>query len=478
MTTGPAYGAHATARWVAEPPKRAGRGAFERDRARVLHSASLRRLAAKTQVVAVGDADFPRTRLTHSLECAQIGRGIGAAIGCDPDLVETACLAHDIGHPPFGHNGEMVLAGLTAGCGGFEGNAQTLRLLTRLETKVPGAGLNLTRAALDATLKYPWPAPAGGPAPSSGAGAGNPAAPGAAAPGPAPAAPAATPGAGAPAPPPKFGVYADDTAVFRWIRDGAPDRWPCLEAQVMDWADDVAYSVHDLEDGLHAGLITFGKLRDRSEREVVAEVAARSYCEPGSVTVAELCAVFEELMALDYWPRTFDGGPDALAALKNLTSELVGRFCVAAQEATQAACRDAAAPAAGPGEPAGYRPGPGERAGYQETGGRLARYACDLAVPRPQRLECALLKAVTAHYVMTREGAAAAQARERELIAELAAVVESGAPETLDPVFRPAWAAAASDAARRRVVIDQIASLTDTSAIAWHRRLCRPRASL
>jgi dGTPase len=409
VTTGPAYDAHTTARWAAEPPKRAGRSAFERDRARVLHSASLRRLAAKTQVVAVGAADFPRTRLTHSLECAQIGRGIGAAIGCDADLVDTACLAHDIGHPPFGHNGEMALADLAAGCGGFEGNAQTLRLLTRLETKVPGAGLNLTRAALDATLKYPWPAPPGGG---------------------------------------KFNYYDDDTEVFRWIRDGAPERRSCLEAQVMDWADDVAYSVHDLEDGLHAGLITFGKLRDPAEREVVAEIAARSYCEPGSVTVAELCAVFGELMALDCWPRVFDGGPDALAALKNLTSELVGRFCVAAQEATQAACQEA---------------------------GPLTRYACDLAVPRTQRLECALLKAVTAHYVMTREGAAAAQARERELIAELAAAVESGAPQTLDPVLRPAWAAAMSDAARRRVVIDQIASLTDTSAIAWHRRLCGPR---
>jgi dGTPase len=414
VSTGSGYDAHATARWVAEPPKRAGRSAFERDRARVLHSASLRRLAAKTQVVAVGDADFPRTRLTHSLECAQIGRGIGAAIGCDPDLVETACLAHDIGHPPFGHNGEMALADLAAQCGGFEGNAQTLRLLTRLETKVPGAGLNLTRAALDATLKYPWPEPAGGG---------------------------------------KFNYYPDDAEVFAWIRQGAPERRRCLEAQVMDWADDVAYSVHDLEDGLHAGLITFGKLRDHSEREVVAAVARREYCEPGSVTLAELSGVFDELMALDFWPKTFDGGPDALAALKNLTSELVGRFCVAAQDATVAACRDAAG---------------------RDVGG-LTRYACGLAVPRTQRLECALLKAVTARYVMTREGAAAAQARERELIAELAATVESGAPGTLDRVFRPAWAAAGSDAARRRVVIDQIASLTDISAIAWHRRLCGPR---
>src|SRR5262252_8306798 len=161
-----AYDRHATARWAAEPPKRAGagggggggggggaespggtgRGPFVRDRARVLHSSALRRLAAKTQVVAVGSGDFPRTRLTHSLECAQIGREMGAAIGCDPDLVDAACLAHDLGHPPFGHNGESAPAQPAEDCGGFEGNAEGLWLITRPEANVPGAGLNLARA--------------------------------------------------------------------------------------------------------------------------------------------------------------------------------------------------------------------------------------------------------------------------------------------------------------------------------------------
>jgi dGTPase len=404
--TGGGYDADATARWVAEPPKEArnpGRGPFERDRARVLHSAALRRLAAKTQVVEVGSGDFPRTRLTHSLECAQIGREFGAVLGCDPDLVDAACLAHDLGHPPFGHNGESALAEFAAGCGGFEGNAQSLRLLTRLEAKVPGAGLNLTRATLDATLKYPWPA---------------------------------RPGQS------KFGVYADDAEVFAWIRAGAPAGQRCLEAQVMDWSDDVAYSVHDLEDGLQAGLITFAALRDPAERKAVAELTAADYCAPGSVTVDELSEVFADLIALPCWPSSFDGGLAALATLKNLTSELIGRFCGSAQRATLAI-------------------GPA----------RLTRYAADLIVPRQQRLECALLKGVTAQYVMSRAGAAQSQARERELIAELAAAVLAGAPATLDLVFRPAFAAAGSDQEKQRVAVDQIASLTDTSAIAWHRRL-------
>jgi dGTPase len=409
VTTEGGYDPHATERWVAESPKRArnpGRGPFQRDRARVLHSAALRRLAAKTQVVEVGSADFPRTRLTHSLECAQIGRELADVLGCDPDLVDAACLAHDLGHPPFGHNGESALATFAAGCGGFEGNAQSLRLLTRLEAKVPGAGLNLTRATLDATLKYPWPARPGQV---------------------------------------KFGVYADDAEVFAWIRDGAPPEKLCLEAQLMDWADDVAYSVHDLEDGLQAGLITLAALRDPAEQKAVAALTADEYCAPGSATVDELCEVFAGLVALPCWPLAFDGGLESLAGLKNLTSELIGRFCSSSQAATL-----------------GARP----------PGVPLARYAADLVVPRQQRLECALLKGVTAQYVMARAGAAQYQARERELIAELAAAVLAGAPGALDPVFQPVYAAAGSDQDRLRVVVDQISSLTDTSAIAWHGRLC------
>src|SRR4051794_18277287 len=205
------YDEHDAARRAAEQGKAAGlpRSPYERDRARVLHSAALRRLAAKTQVVGVGGDDFPRTRLTHSLECAQIGRELGAALGCDPDVVDAACLAHDLGHPPFGHTGEDALDEAIGAAGGFEGNAQSLRILTRLEAKIAdedigSVGLNLTRAVLDASVKYPWER---------------------------------RPDA------PKYGVYYDDVDAFMWLRAGAPPARPqarSLEAQIMDWTDDVA----------------------------------------------------------------------------------------------------------------------------------------------------------------------------------------------------------------------------------------------
>ena len=426
----PGYDECATARWVAEPPKRAGRSDFERDRARVLHSAALRRLAAKTQVVRATSADFPRTRLTHSLECAQIGRELGQEIGCDPDLVDAACLAHDIGHSPFGHNGEAALNELAAAIGGFEGNAQTLRLLTRLEPKTEGAGLNLTRATLDATLKYPW---------------------------------FGEPGT-------KFGAYAEDAEVFGWIRQGAPDRRPCLEAQVMDWADDVAYSVHDMEDGFHAGLITFKNLKSQTERAEVSRTAI-AYC-PGGVTEAELTEILEALLALDIWPASYDGGPEHRGRPEE-PDQRAHRPLLRRRPASHPSRRQRIRPPSPP-------PATRHRTPLSHTspvGHSFTRYAADLVVPRRQRLECALLKAITARYVMNRAGVVAAQARERELLTELAYAIERGAPQTLDPLLRPSWDAAGTDAARRRVVIDQVASLTDTSAIAWHHRLCVPGAS-
>ncbi|MFI8457716.1 deoxyguanosinetriphosphate triphosphohydrolase [Kitasatospora sp. NPDC085464] len=416
------YDHNAEARWVPEPDKRPGRTAFQRDRARVLHSAALRRLAGTTQVVAPMRSDFPRTRLTHSLECAQVGRELGAALGCDPDLVEAGCLAHDIGHPPFGHTGEEALDQAAEQCGGFEGNAQSLRILTRLEPKRfapkeepstrlapwPGrsVGLNLTRAALDAATKYPW---------TKGAHPVDPASP-------------------------KYGVYADDLPVFRWLRAGSPAGRKCFEATVMDWSDDVAYSTHDVEDGLQAGHIDPAALRAPSERTEVFEVARRyaSDAEP-----EELAAALDRLLAQEWWPRSYDGTARDRAGLKDLTSQLIGRFCLAAEQATRA------------------RYGPG----------RLTRYAAELVVPRDVRLECAVLKALAVRFVMQRDEQAQLRARQRVVIAELADVLTRRAPEGLDPVFAAMYREAEDDRAALRTVIDQIATLTDASALALHAKL-------
>ncbi|MFB9909199.1 deoxyguanosinetriphosphate triphosphohydrolase [Allokutzneria oryzae] len=386
------------------------RTAFARDRARVLHSAALRRLAAKTQVVGPGEGDVPRTRLTHSLEVAQIGRGIGAALGCDPDIVDTAGLAHDIGHPPFGHNGERALNEISQSCGGFEGNAQTLRILTRLEPKVLGPdgrgyGLNLTRACLDAATKYPWARKEGRV---------------------------------------KFGAYADDLPVLDWLRKGAPVEHKCLEAQVMDWSDDVAYSVHDVEDGVLSGRISLRALTHPDEVAALAELAARNFSDE---PVEALEAAATHLLQLDVVrslaEHDYDGSLSAQVALKQLTSELVGRFASAAVVETRRIHGD----------------------------GPLRRYDADLEIPHQVAAEVALLKAAALRYVMSDPERLGVQLRQRQMLTELVAVLGDRAPQALDPAFRPAWDAATTDAEHLRVLIDQVSLLTDTQAIAWHAQL-------
>ncbi|CAN5442430.1 deoxyguanosinetriphosphate triphosphohydrolase [soil metagenome] len=404
------YDARARERIVAEPPKRVEapvRTPFERDRARVVHAASSRRLAAKTQVVGPASDDFVRNRLTHSLEVAQVARDLSRALGSQPDIAETAALAHDLGHPPFGHNGERVLADMSEACGGFEGNAQTLRVLTRLEAKTfddagVSVGLNLTRATLDACTKYPW-ARGDGPDPL------------------------------------KFGVYADDRSAFDWLRADAPGPRRCLEAQVMDLADDVAYSVHDVEDGTVAGHVDLTRLDTAGVWETL-----RGWYLPGAGD-DELDAALARLRTVGSWPSApYDGSRRSQAALKNLTSDVIGRFCGDVQRATFAASE-----------------------------GAMARYAADLVVPRETWVEITVLKAVAAHYVMQTSDRLAIMGRQRELLAELVTAVGERAPEVLDRPFADDWAEAADEAGRLRVVIDQVASLTDPSAVAWHGRLCR-----
>jgi dGTPase len=392
-------------RFLFEPAKRVGRTEFMRDRARVIHSAALRRLAAKTQVAVPWENDFQRTRLSHSLECAQIGRELGESLGADPDLLETACLSHDLGHPPFGHNGEEALAEVASGFGGFEGNAQSFRLLTRIEAKTvdkdgKSVGLNLTRASLDAGTKYPWPRAIN---------------------------------------PRKFGVYDDDVEIFNWMRQGSPPDRKCIEAQIMDWSDDCAYSVHDLEDAIFVGQVKVENFE--KDFDILHSEMQAGY---GSTAIkVEAAAALERLQQLSCWPRYFDGSHRSLARLKDSTSQLIGRFVLAAELETRKVHGD----------------------------GPLQRYSADLVIPREQQVEVDFLKAIAGHYLINAAVSQERYAKQQVLIKELVEMLHKYADTHLDSIFAKDWAVATNDTERMRIVIDQIASLTDPGAYALHARL-------
>jgi dGTPase len=235
------------------------RTVFEINRDRIIHTSAFRRLQSKTQVFLSGEYDFYRTRLTHSIEVSQIGRGICARLRrtsdllaedyyIDADLVEAACLAHDLGHPPFGHAGERTIHRLLRPWGGFEGNAQTLRLLTETIFTGQSSGMNPCRAFLDATLKYK------------------------------------TLYCELDAPDNHF-LYDGQQRCLDFVNGGAPfpDNLPpgpqrdarrSIECQIMDWADDTAYSLNDIADGINAGFITLEKLHQWAEGQSLTSADA------------------------------------------------------------------------------------------------------------------------------------------------------------------------------------------------------------
>lgn len=392
------------------------RGEFERDRGRIIHSAAFRRISQKTAVFSpTTGLDFTRNRLTHSLEVAQVGRELGKSLGLNPNLVEAACLAHDIGHPPFGHNGEMALAEWSTHIGGFEGNAQTFRLLTRLETKriVDGVsyGLNWTRASLDATCKYPWDLRQG----QLYAADQHKAL--------------------------KYGVYEDDKPTFDWLRKDAPAGARCIEAQVMDIADDIAYCVHDFEDAIVGHFIDLALINDPDEVSTLMHSVA--IWTGTAIPESELAAAFNTLEKLPRWMHAYSGSRLDAARLKNFTSDLIGRFCKATTAATRAAF------------------------GAQS----LIRYSADVVVPRETAAEIAVLKGIVGTFIMLADDRQPYYQMQRELLLQLLDAVWEGADTLLDPFYAGDFAAAQSDQAKERVIVDQIAALTDLSALQWHQRI-------
>jgi dGTPase len=278
------------------------------------------------------------------LEVAQVGRQIGQRLGADPDAVDTACLAHDLGHPPFGHNGERVLNEIAKDIGGFEGNAQTFRILTRLEPKVflqtgskRSIGLNLTRASLDAAVKYPWVSgfiPEGKPA--------N-----------------------------KFGVYLDDVEIYNWVRKKVPANRKCLEAQVMDLADDISYSVHDVEDAIASGSVSMPSLKEKTAlKRIFASMS--DWAQASSPDEDALTKAYNRLLKDGFFDLEFHGSRLDFANLKRWTSSVIGRFSVACEAATREIFGD----------------------------GALTRYSADLIVPEDIRAEIELFKSVAVSFVM------------------------------------------------------------------------------
>jgi dGTPase len=271
------------------------------------------------------------------------------------------------------------------------------------------AGLNLTRASLDAASKYPWLA-ADAPLVDGRRTS-------------------------------KFGAYTDDLPVFEWLRRDAPAGKTCIEAQVMDLADDISYSVHDVEDAIVAGHVQLKWLANQDQRNRVLGYTQQWYL-PG-VDTAEIDAALSRLEATDVWVRHADGSRASMAALKDMTSQLIGRFCQSAVAATQAIYGT----------------------------GRLTRYAADVVVPRETTVEIAVMKGLATTFVMTTDHRQPIYQRQQDILSELVAVLNATGDAHLETMFAADWREADDDDARLRVVIDQIASLTDVSALALHERL-------
>ena len=294
-----------------------------------------------------------------------------------------------------------------------------LRLLTRLEPKVLDddgrpAGLNLTRAVLDAVCKYPWEAHE------------------------APLRPDGTRS-------PKFGVYTDDLPVFGWLREGAPARTKCLEAQVMDLSDDISYSVHDVEDAIASGLVQLGWLADTTQRDRVLELTRRWYLPQAAPE--SLDAALTRLEDSSLWVREMDGSRKDLARLKNMTSQLIGRFAMSAVGAT----RDI----------------------YGED--PLTRYDAQLVVPEGTTEEIGVLKGIATTYVITVRDAQPIYDNQQEVLSILVGALMDSDGRFLSPAFTADWHdlgdGPGTEAARLRLVVDQIASLTDLSAVSLHDRI-------
>jgi dGTPase len=405
------------------------RTAAQRDRDRILYTSAFRRLAGVTQVVAADEGHVFHNRLTHSLEVAQFGRRLAEKLarenpsavetlgGIDPDVVEAACLAHDLGHPPFGHVAEKQLNELVTKTvlSGFEGNAQSFRIVTKLallSDDVPG--LNLTRATLNAVLKYPWVRGTGGIEKL------------------------------------KWGAYQTEDVELNWARElmGAGNKQQSLEAAIMDWADDVTYAVHDATDFYRAGLIPLDRLasyKDDSTRKYFFDEVFERHRTPDLALPfpeRELEKAFEGIIV--YFPidEPYRGTRTQRGKLRSVTAGLIGRYINAVQ-------LDASKHSVGAG----------------------------LVIDPERKREVIMWKQLTWHYVILNPALTTQQFGQRKIIRDLFEIFvdagTNGKDLTVFPfAYRDQLEEICSDGERTvRAVADLVSGLTERQAIILHRRL-------
>ena len=409
------------------------RNSFQRDRDRILYTSAFRRLAWVTQVVSSEEGEPFHNRLTHTLEVAQIGRRLAEKFRCeqsemakklgdvDPDVVEAAALAHDMGHPPFGHIAEEKLQECMKAvgvCDGFEGNAQSFRIVTKLAIRhSENDGLNLTRATLNAILKYPWlwrdrPEKYDK----------------------------------------KWGAYITEKEEFEWARRfGAAEGVKSVEAGIMDLSDDIAYALHDVEDFYRAGLIPLDRLTaDDDEVDRFAECASQVLGKggkPGEYEPAECKRILRKALKRYEITESYSGTRGQRSRLRSMTADLIGRYIKAAKLRAS-----------------------------DDDGGRWVRI-CDEDAEK----ELSIFKQLLWHYVINGAALASQQYGQRRIISELFAIShgelaskslgvfpvgyrerleelrESGQPDTKE--------------GRARIVADLIAGMTEQQAVAMYHRL-------
>ena len=403
------------------------RSPFQRDRDRVLYSSAFRRLGGVTQVASAAEGYIFHNRLTHTIEVAQVARRlaekliaerprIAGALGIDPDIAETAALCHDLGHPPFGHVIEHELDQLVVRAGdpdGFEGNAQSFRIVTKLAIRNSQfSGLNLTRAALAAVLKYPWFRAKQGKHHR------------------------------------KWGAYKSERREFTWARQLHDRNVRSADADIMDRADDVAYSVHDVEDFYRAGLIPLHLLGSQSSEtdRFVSGVLSRASKHHLMLTEKQIRRALERVLDLFPLTGTYDGRSANRAYLRSFTSKLIANYLTSIQLTSTA-----------------------------DASTRHTTMPADLAT------EVDVLKQLVWHYVILNPSLTTQQFGHRKVVRELFTILlEASRKETdlLPPSAQDELTklnrlrtAKARRIARIRLTADTIAGMSEQSILLLHKRI-------